>query len=46
MSIKKNNYSVAMVLKGKRVIGYLSNRDIENGRDIQLDIQGYTIISL
>ena len=47
MSIKKSKYSVAMVLNKKdRIIGYLSNRDIENGLDIQLDMQGYTILAL
>jgi len=47
MSIRKNKYSVAMVLNKKgRIIGYLSSRDEQNGLDIQLDLQGYTIISL
>jgi len=47
MSIRKNKYSVAMVLNKKgRLIGYLSSRDEQNGLDIQLDLQGYTIISL
>lgn len=47
MSIKKNNYSVAKVLnKRGNIIGYLSNKDIESGLDISLDLQGYTIVAL
>ena len=47
MSIKKSKYSVAKVLNKKgRIIGYLSTRDEENGLDISLDSQGYTIIAL
>ena len=48
MSKTKNKYSLYRVEKerknGKKVIvGYLSNRDIEQGLDIHLDMQGYTI---
>ena len=47
MSERKNKYSVAKVLSKKgNVIGYLSTRDEENGLDIRLDSQGYTIVAL
>lgn len=47
MSIKKSKYSTCKVLNKKGVIvGYLSTRDEENGLDISLDSQGYTIIAL
>ena len=47
MSIKKNKFSTCKVLNKKgQIIGYLSNRDEENGLDISLDSQGYTIIAL
>lgn len=47
MAIKKNKYSVSKVLNQKgNVIGYLSSRDEENGVDIRLDSQGYTIVAL
>ena len=47
MSNKKNKYSVSKVLSKKgQIIGYLSTRDEENGLDIRLDSQGYTIIAL
>ena len=47
MSIKKSKYSVAKVLSKKgTIIGYLSSRDEENGLDISLDLQGYTIVTL
>lgn len=47
MSIRKNRYSVAKVVNSKgKVVGYLSSKDEENGLDIQLDMQGYTIIAL
>lgn len=46
MSITKSKYSVAVAISktGKKI--YLSERDIENGIDSQLDIQGYTIEAL
>lgn len=47
MSIKKNKFSTCKVLNKKgQIIGYLSTRDEENGLDISLDSQGYTIIAL
>ena len=47
MSIKKNKFSVAKVLNQKgTIVGYLSTRDEENGLDIRLDTQGYTIVAL
>ena len=47
MSIKKSKFSVAKVLNKKgNVIGYLSTRDEENGLDIRLDMNGYTIVAL
>ena len=47
MSIKKSKYSVAKVLNQKgTIVGYLSTRDEENGLDIRLDMNGYTIVAL
>ena len=47
MSKQKNKYSLYKVANYRGyIIGYLSNRDIEQGRDISLDLQGYTIIAL
>ncbi len=47
MSIKKNKFSTCKVLNKKgQIIGYLSNRDEENGLDIELDLKGYTIMPL
>ena len=46
MSKKKNKYTscicVCVAIKGKEK-RYLSNKDIENGLDIQLDLMGYEI---
>lgn len=51
MSKTKNKYSVCKVERerknGKKVVvGYLSNRDIEQGLDVSLDMQGYEITSI
>ena len=47
MSIKKSKFSVATVFNKKgNIVGYLSTRDEENGVDIVLDSQGYTIVAL
>lgn len=47
MSKKENKYSLYKIKDSKGyIIGYLSNRDVEQGRDISLDLQGYTIIAL
>ena len=47
MSIKKNKFSTCKVLNKKgNIVGYLSTRDEENGLDVSLDLQGYTIIAL
>ena len=47
MANKKSKYSVAKVLNKKgNIVGYLSSRDEENGLDIRLDTQGYTIVAL
>ena len=47
MSIKKNKSSIVVVLKENgKALGYLSQRDIDNGLDITLDLQGYTIVAL
>ena len=47
MANKKNKFSVSKVLNKKgNIIGYLSTRDEENGLDIRLDSQGYTIVAL
>ena len=51
MSTKKTKYSTCKVIKTTKkgremVVGYLSQRDEDNGLDIRLDMQGYTIIAL
>ena len=46
MAKTKNKYSVAKVTKNGKLLGYLSSRDEEQGLDIVLDLQGYTIESL
>lgn len=47
MSKIKSKYSTCKVVNKKGyIIGYLSKRDEENGLDVQLDMQGYTIIAL
>lgn len=47
MAIKKNKHSVAVVLNEKgKVVGYLSARDESQGLDVQLNMQGYTIVAL
>lgn len=45
MTKKKNKHSVTVAVKGNERI-YLSARDEENGLDILLNLQGYTIIAL
>jgi len=42
MTNKKNSSSVSKAVKGKEII-YLSSQDEEQGLDIMLDLQGYTI---
>lgn len=55
MVINKNKSSVCVVKKERIkkdgsvklvIVGYLSNRDIENGLDSHLDMQGYIIEAL
>ena len=47
MSKKENKHSLYKVKNSRGyIIGYLSNRDVEQGLDISLDLQGYTIIAL
>ena len=47
MSKTKNKYSLYKVRSASKVvICYLSNKDIEQGLDVSLDLQGYTIIAL
>ena len=47
MSERKNKSSVStIVFKNGIIVGYLSTRDEENGRDIELDLKGYTILAL
>ena len=51
MSTKKTKHSTCKVVKTcknglKVVIGYLSQKDENNGLDIRLDMQGYKIIAL
>ena len=45
VAINKNKYSVAVASKGNNVL-YLSQRDEEQGIDIQLDAQGWDIVSI
>ena len=45
MTTRKNSSSVSKAIKGNDIL-YLSNRDETQGLDIQLDMQGYTIIAL
>ena len=45
VAINKNKYSVAVATKGNNVL-YLSQRDEEQGIDIQLDAQGWDIVSI
>ena len=45
MTIHKNKYSVAIATKGNKKI-YLSKRDEEKGKDIELDLKGYEIKAL
>lgn len=47
MSKDKNKYSEYVVKNKKgKIVGYLSERDIEQGLDIKLDMQGYIIEAL
>ena len=47
MSKTKNKYSLYIVKNSKGwIVGYLSNKDIEQGLDTTLDLQGYEIIAL
>ena len=47
MQKEQTNESIAKVLdKDGNVIGYLTAQDEEQGKDIQLDLQGYTIIAI
>ena len=45
MTNTKNTSSILKAVKGNDVV-YLSQRDETAGRDIDLDLQGYTIIVL
>lgn len=45
MSKSQTRYSVCKATKGRSVV-YLSNTDVEDGLDISLDIQGYSVESL
>lgn len=45
MTNTKNASSTLKAVKGNEVI-YLSQRDENNGVDIRLDLQGYTITAL
>lgn len=45
MTTIKNSSSVAKAVKGNEVL-YLSSRDEAQGKDIALDLQGYTITAL
>lgn len=45
VAINKNKYSVAVVSKGNKTL-YLSSRDEEQGYDIQLNAQGWDIVSI
>lgn len=46
MTRTKNRYSQFKAVKQGRATIYLSNRDIEKGEDIRLDLLGYEIIAL
>ena len=41
----KNSVAIVKNEKGK-VIGYLTEKHVDHGLDIQLDMQGYTIESI
>ena len=45
VAINKNKYSIAVATKGNKTL-YLSQRDEEQGFDIQLNTQGWDIISI
>ena len=45
VAINKNRYSVAVATKGNKTL-YLSSRDEEQGFDIQLNTQGWDIVSI
>ena len=45
VAINKNKYSIAVATKGNKVL-YLSSRDEEQGVDINLDMQGWDIVSI
>ena len=47
MKKTRSNKSVAVVKnKDGKIIGYLTAKDEEKGKDIKLDMQGYTIEAL
>lgn len=47
MSKNKTKASVAVVVDKKgKVVGYLSRRDEEQGKDIEYDRKGFTVIAL
>lgn len=47
MSKTKNKFSVTAVYnKNSKIIGYLSNKDEEQGLDIELDLAGYKLVAL
>lgn len=47
MQKEQTSKSVAKVLDEQgNVIGYLTAEDEEQGKDIQLDLQGYTIVAI
>lgn len=47
MQKEQTSESVAKVLDQQgNVIGYLTADDEEQGKDIQLDLQGYTIVAI
>ena len=45
MTTVKNASSTLKAVKGNEVV-YLSQRDETSGRDIELDMKGYTIVAL
>ncbi|EOA3821360.1 hypothetical protein HRE31_13220 [Enterococcus faecalis] len=46
MQKKKTKDSTCKVLKNGKIVGYLTAKDEENGKDIELDKQGYTIVAI
>lgn len=46
MQKKKSKASTCKVLKNGKIVGYLTAKDEEKGKDIELDRKGYTIVAI